>query len=88
MARRRAERDPDFVYDDNGRIKYHPEIHENQFKSYTLHEIAYICANYGYGQRKRISMAVGRTEGAIASLVTKLRRDGEFEKYKEMGKAL
>lgn len=71
-------------YDSSGRMKYHPEFHFNHGKEMTTKELAYLCQNYGRGKRKELAMALGRTEATIAHKVCCLRKNGEFERYKEM----
>lgn len=75
---------PEVAYDSSGRMKYNPEYHFNQGKPYTLSELVYICQQYRMGNRKTLSMAVGRTEGTLAALIYKLKKSGEFEYYKNL----
>jgi DNA-binding MarR family transcriptional regulator len=72
-------------YDRQGRMKYHPDYHHNHNKPYTMKELSYICKHYKRGQVKSLALALGRTEHSIRVLVNKLRRDGLFEQYKNMG---
>lgn len=72
-------------YDAQGRMKYHPDYHPNHNKSYTTKELAYICKHYGFGKVKGIALALGRTETTIRQLVNVMRKNGTFEKYKDMG---
>jgi hypothetical protein len=85
MGRAKVEREPSFEYDNHGRIKYNPEIHDNHKKPYTTSELAYICANNGYGKRKDISFYTGRTETTIAAVIYSLRKKGMYEHYKRLG---
>lgn len=67
-------------YGAQGRMKYHP----NHKKPYTTRELAYVCKYYGFGKVKAIALALGRTESTIRQLVNTLRKNGVFEKYKDM----
>lgn len=72
-------------YDSCGRMKYHPEYHENHGKPYTEEDLAYICATYRRGNRKEIALAVGRTDATISALVYQLKKAGRFEYYRKLG---
>ncbi|MEC5267350.1 DNA-entry nuclease [Bacillus mycoides] len=63
-------------YDAQGRMKYHP----NHKKPYTTKG-----KYYGFGKVKGIALSLGRTETTIRQLVNVLRKNGMFEKYKDMG---
>ncbi|MEK5068080.1 hypothetical protein [Sporosarcina sp. FSL K6-1508] len=76
--------DETIQYDNHGRMKFHPAYHFNHGNEYTTKELAYICQHYRLGNVRNLSMAVGRTEGTLRSLVNQLRKDGEFELYKNM----
>lgn len=80
--------DPDDIgpiqYDNHGRMKYHPAYHFNHGKEYTLKELSYICQQYRRGNVKNLSMAVGRTEGTLRTLVDNLRKEGKFDFYKNL----
>jgi hypothetical protein len=71
-------------YDSYGRMKYHPEYHENHKKGYTVKDLAYICQQYRRGNVKTLALAVGRTEGSLRTLVDKMRQDGTFEFYRSI----
>lgn len=73
------------TYDSTGRMKYHPDYHPNHGKPYTTQELSYLCKMYeGHGNRKRMSMALGRTEASLASLVHHLRKSGKFDQFKNL----
>lgn len=75
-------------YYSNGRMKYTPEYHDKHAKGYKISDLIYICENYRRGKRKQVALAVGRTESAISQLVCELRKSGQFDYYKELGKNL
>jgi hypothetical protein len=72
------------TFDKLGRMEYHPEFHPNHGKPFTLDEIIYICKFHGIDEVRTISYAVGKTEHAIATLISRLRREGLYDLYKAM----
>lgn len=68
--------------DDYGMIKYNPQIHYNHNKPWTILELAYLCTFYKRGERKNISLALGRTEKAISSKYYQLKKNKEIEIYR------
>ena len=72
----------------NNRMKYNPEFHENHKKPYTLKELAYMCAMWDSMKKADIALALGRTHNTVLSKVHKLRKNGEFEHYKELGESI
>nr|WP_225893366.1 DNA-entry nuclease [Bacillus toyonensis] len=68
-----------------GPMKHHSDYYPNHKKPYTTKELAYICKYYGFGKVKGIALSLGRTETNIRQLVNVLRKNGTFEKYKDMG---
>lgn len=75
-------------YDSSGRMKYHPDYHFNHKKPYTVKELAYICSTYRRGARREVSMAVGRTESTISDLICKMKKEGTFDHYYELGQSM
>jgi|GEM_PF-1400546 len=71
-------------YDRLGRIKYNPQIHKNHGKEYTVSELAYLCKYYQKGNTKTLSMDLGRTETSIQYQLSKLRRTGQFDFFKNL----
>lgn len=71
-------------FDKQGRMQYHPDFHPNQGKRLTLDELIYICKFHSVDDIRTLSYAVGKTEHSVASIVTRLRRDGSFEKYRSI----
>lgn len=71
-------------YDRWGRMKYHPDYHPNQGKDYTTQELSYICKHYIRGNVKTLSFDVGRTEHSIRQRINMLRKNGEFNHYKNL----
>lgn len=78
------ERDEDLEYDLSSRIKYNPEFHENQHKPYEEDDLIYICSRFGISSCRDIAFAIGKTEGAIFSMVHRLRKNGKFDYYKSL----
>jgi len=73
-------------YDRVGQMKYHPEFHKNHKKSFTESDLEYLCKFYDVDGAKLISMALGRTEAAVRSKLSNLKKRGLFEYYKNLNK--
>lgn len=73
-----------YQYDSSKRIKYHPELHPNHKLPFKLADLVYLCKHYKRGDRREISFALGRTEASVASMVSRLKKDGEFDYYKNL----
>ena len=51
--------DPTVEYDRWGRMKYHPEYHENHGKSFTIEELYYLCKYWEVDDIKDLSFGMG-----------------------------
>lgn len=71
-------------YDQNGRMEYNPQFYHNQGKPYTVSEYEYICKFYETDGLQLVSLALGRTENSIHSLVVRLKRNGLFDYYRNL----
>jgi len=69
-------------YDDQGRMRYNPELHFNQGKLWTSEDLEYLINWYNITGAEEMSLALGRTEMTIADKVFKLRKRGLMEKGK------
>ncbi|WP_255298416.1 DNA-entry nuclease [Brevibacillus dissolubilis] len=78
------EHDEGIEYDEQGRMKYHPEFHPNHGKRFSIEELEYMCKFYEYDSVRTMALALGRTEATIASKVRELRQAGKFEYYKNL----
>lgn len=63
-------------YDRYGRMKYNPELHENQGKPWSEEDLEYLIAWYEIIGAEEMSLALGRPEAVIANKVSKLRKSG------------
>lgn len=70
----------------NKRLRYNPEFHENHGKPFTVNELIYLCSSYDSMKKADIAMALGRTHSTILSKAHELRKSGQFEHYKNLGK--
>lgn len=70
------------------RLIYNPEIHFNHYKEWTIKDLIYLCGVYDIDKKKDLSIALGRTEVSIFEKANVLRKQGLFEKYKEMYKEI
>lgn len=78
--------DPDGIrYDGVGRMKYHPEFHDNVRKRFTEEELCYLCKFYKHDGRRSVSFALGRPEGAIQNKYLELEKDGLIPYYQGLG---
>lgn len=64
--------------DNSGRIQYTPELHENQRKGWKPSEIRYLIDNFYVIGSEEISLALGRTEGAVEDMASKMRKAGRL----------
>lgn len=72
----------------NHRMRYSPEFCENHGKPFTKEELVYLCSMYGSMKKADLAMALGRTHSTIMSKAYALRKNGLFEHYKKLGKAM
>lgn len=69
-------------YDANGRMKYHPEFHFNQGTPWTAEDTEYLCKYHTVDDLETIAMALGRTKTTVAEKLTKLKKQGKYEYYR------
>lgn len=67
-------------YDTQGRIKYNPELHDRQGLPWSEEETEYLIKWYDIIGMEEMSLALGRTEGTVASKVCRLQRQGKMKK--------
>ena len=65
-------------YDNAGRMKYNPDLHDRQGKLWDDDEKDYLINWYNIIGLEEMSLALGRTEGTIANKVNKLRSLGKM----------
>ncbi|MED1950477.1 DNA-entry nuclease [Brevibacillus centrosporus] len=70
-------------YDSMGRIQYHPEFHFSHRKPFTQEELEYLCRFYEVDDSRTMAFALGRTESTIMSKVSELKKQGQFDHYKQ-----
>lgn len=70
------------------RLTYNSELHSNHKKEWTTKDLIYLCGVYEIDKKRDISIALERTENAILQKANILRKQGLFEKYKEMYKEI
>lgn len=73
----------EFQYSCKG-MKFHPDFHFNQGKLLTVSEAEYLCKFYGFDHIQTIAFALGRTEASLMCTVHQLKKNGEFEYYKNL----
>ena len=67
-------------YDNSGRMKYNPNLHDRQGKPWDDEEIEYLINWYTIIGLEEMSLALGRTEGTIANKVNLYRNQGIMTK--------
>lgn len=67
-------------YDSYGRMKYNPELHDNQGLPWEEDEIEYLIKWYDIIGMEEMSLALGRTEATVFSKVCRLRKEGKMPK--------
>ncbi|MGE6717856.1 DNA-entry nuclease [Peribacillus frigoritolerans] len=75
-----------FEYDTQGRIKYMPEVHENQWTTWTEEDKEYLCKFHEYDRLESIAFALGRTKTTVADQLSTLKKKGKYEYYKNLNK--
>lgn len=71
-----------FIYDASGRLKYHPELHENHGKPWTADELEYLCKFHHTCELNDIGFALGRPATSCATKIDYLKKTNKYEFYK------
>ncbi|MDF2650542.1 MAG: hypothetical protein K0Q73_6347 [Paenibacillus sp.] len=71
-------------YDNFGRMEYHPVFHFNQGKPFKLDDLIYICKYHSIDEPRTLAFAIGKTEKSIATMISKLRKEGLYWNYRNM----
>lgn len=67
-------------YDKCGRMKYNPDLHQNNGKPWSKEDLDYLINWYEIIGLEEISMALERSEVTVAAKVAYLRRKGKMNK--------
>lgn len=67
-------------YDNQGRIKYNPELHDRQGLPWNEEETEYLIRWYDIIGMEEMSLALGRTEATVANKVYRLQKEGRMTK--------
>jgi hypothetical protein len=73
-------------YDNYGRMKYNPDLHDRQGTPWTHNELNYLIDWYDLIGVEEMSLALGRTEVSITHKVNVLRRQGRMSFPKKICK--
>ncbi len=77
--------DPDGIqYDEVGRMKYHPDFHENSGKRFTEEELCYLVKFYKHDGRRSMSYALGRPERVVQNKYLSLQKNRMIPYYKSL----
>lgn len=74
------------IYDNQGRMNYHPFYHPNHGKPFTFEELEYLCKFYETDGKESIGMALGRTPATIANKVWQLKKQGKYDYYRNLNR--
>ncbi|MTI95206.1 MAG: DNA-entry nuclease [Firmicutes bacterium] len=69
-------------YDRWGRMKYHPDYHENHRKPWDKEDDMYLCAMHGSMKIGDIALALGRTYRSAAQRLETLKRKRLYKRYR------
>lgn len=78
--------DIELKYDRFGRIAYNPELHDKQGKPWSEEDKEYLCKYESIDELETVAMALGRTRGTVAETLKNIRKNGQFEYYKNLNK--
>lgn len=81
---KRYERDGVVYSASNHRMCYDPEFHENHGKAWSQNDLIYLCKSWDGMKKADIALALGRTHATILQKAYELRKNGDFDKFKEM----
>jgi len=68
----------------NCRMTYHPEVCSRHYHAFTTRDLAYMCYWYGSVSSREIALALGRTQKSVLNKVERLKKSGQFNRYKRM----
>jgi hypothetical protein len=68
------------------RTPYTPDLHEQHGRPWSREDLIYLCSMYGSTKKADLALALGRTHAATMAQVYVLRKKGEFEYYKQLGR--
>ncbi|MGO4496477.1 DNA-entry nuclease [Paenibacillus sp. 2RAB27] len=71
-------------YDNSGRMEFHPDFHFNQGKPFKLDDLIYICKYHKIDEPRTLAFAIGKTEKSVATMISKLKKEGLYFKYREL----
>lgn len=73
-------------FDNSGRVKYHPLIHDKQDTIWSEEDKEYLCKYYEVDVMETIAFALGRTKATVVEKLRTLRESGDYEYYKNLNK--
>jgi hypothetical protein len=75
------------TFDKQGRMQYHPDFHPNHGKPFSTSDLIYLCKYHKLDGPRGIGFALGKTEQTISVRLNDLRRDGDYEFYRNISDA-
>ncbi|CAI8948290.1 DNA-entry nuclease [Brevibacillus sp. IT-7CA2] len=71
-------------FDNLGRMKFHPDYHDNHGKRFDEEELCYLAKFYKHDGRRAMSMALGRPELTVQKKYLELQKAGRLPYYKNL----
>lgn len=71
-------------YDPSGRMRYHPEFHENHGKPFTEEELCYLAKFFKHDGGQMISFALGKTEQVVKVKYRLLEKERKLSYYRSL----
>ncbi|MCT8138611.1 DNA-entry nuclease [Anaerobacillus sp. CMMVII] len=72
--------------DQSGRMMYNPIFHPNNGKRYSESDLEYLCKYWEIDDWRTMGFALGRTEKTLSNTVSRLRKEGLYDYYKNLNK--
>ncbi|EPY07445.1 hypothetical protein PAALTS15_09980 [Paenibacillus alvei TS-15] len=69
-------------YDEQYRMKYHPDFHFSHGKPFTEEDLEYLCTFYEVDDARTMSFALGKTEHACRTKYSDLKKAGLITLYR------
>lgn len=76
----------DISYDACGRMKYHPDFHENHRKKWSEEDMEYLCKFETVDDLETLGLALGRTKATVAEKLSLLKENGQYNYYRNLNK--
>jgi hypothetical protein len=82
----REHEEESYHYDNQGRMKFHPEFHFSHGEPFSESDKEYMCKFWDVDEVQTIAFALGKTEATVRAKVAALNKIGLFEYYRNRNK--